>query len=596
MASRCKRPNLCTFTNFGASTPSNISWLSANVDINDDTSYAERAMGPFNYTALLYMLAITMEVPSAKAAALAKHCGGLPEAAFLHFRYDTAVTLPVGHDLPGSRHVKKVVPGWCPAPNCTVPSGEKASATRLEQARVPIYYWAPPVADYAINPSEPCHRDFLSASWVPSQIRASGTRGVWFDTMSPQGPPGAARTSPLVEFAQGSDAYFAATQALMKDVKTHAPAGSLVLGNAWFSNPLEIDGYERESWLNALSNSAQTLAAIRSSAEGAAQQAVQQLQYNPMFDPALAPFGVNASFTERSRDQMLALGSYYLASRPNSTYFGYGSHPYDGQDALWASMLGALNTDLGVPAGEAGVAYQKRAPSSAHSVLVNADFTSGFDHWETAQPVVVDASAHPPGGGNAARIDSRSHTTDNINKQFVELEPNSTYTLGAWLKTSNVSGLCSAEAYMWCDSGEGGASLGAPQQEEARLCATGTGDWSHTSSVFHTPTPSCGTWRVNFRVDGSPGTAWFGGFSLVRGSYPDITVFSRRFTSGAAVYVRPSIGQADEDLTAAAVTLNLSSPTGSALHRLHANGSVEAPPATQLQLRAAEAAILVARD
>ena len=59
----CKRPNLCTFTNFGASVPANISWLNATVDINDDHSYSERSYGPLGYRALLYMLSITMEVP-----------------------------------------------------------------------------------------------------------------------------------------------------------------------------------------------------------------------------------------------------------------------------------------------------------------------------------------------------------------------------------------------------------------------------------------------------------------------------------------------------------------------------------------------------
>ena len=88
---------------------------------------------------------------------------------------------------------------------------------------------------------------------------------------------------------------------------------------------------------------------------------------------------------------------------------------------------------------------------------------------------------------------------------------------------------------------------------------------------------------------GSLGTAWFGGISLVEGSYPDINVFARKFTSGAEVYVRPSIGVAAEDAAAPAVTLNLTSP----LHRLLANGSSEPRPAAEVRLRAAEAAILV---
>ena len=252
------------------STAQSVSWVNATVDINDDTSDAHRAFGSLGYRALLYVLSVTMEVPSAKATALAAYCGGsIPETSFLHFKYDTSVTLPVGADLPGHKHVTKVVPGWCPPPNCTVPAGKAASATTLEQARVPIYYWSPPVGDYAINPSEPCHRRFLAERWGPSQINASGTGGVWFDTMKPDGPPGAAQTAALVEFDGTTDAYFEAVRAMMREVRRHAPADSIVLANGWASEPLEIDGFERENWLNALSNAAEFTAAMRGAEAGA---------------------------------------------------------------------------------------------------------------------------------------------------------------------------------------------------------------------------------------------------------------------------------------------------------------------------------------
>ena len=264
------------------------------------------------------MLSVTMEVPSPKSEALAQHCGGsIPETVFLHFKYDTRVTLPVGAEMPGRPFVTKLVPGWCPPPKCTVPAGHTASATKLGQARVPIYYWGAPVADYAINPKDKSHRDFLAKSWVPSIINSSATRGVWFDSMDPAGPPGAARTAALVEFGE-DDAYFEATQAMLREVKENVPAGSLVLGNGWASTPLEIDGYERESWMDALANAAQLVAAVRSAQTGAAQGAVQQLQYNPMFDPVTAPYGVNASFAERPRDQMLALGCNWPGFKMNA--------------------------------------------------------------------------------------------------------------------------------------------------------------------------------------------------------------------------------------------------------------------------------------
>ena len=79
--------------------------------------------------------------------------------------------------------------------------------------------------------------------------------------MAPDGPPGAARTSPLVEFDGLGDAYFASTRAMMREVRQHAPADAIVLANGWASEPLEIDGFERENWLNALSNTAKLVAA-----------------------------------------------------------------------------------------------------------------------------------------------------------------------------------------------------------------------------------------------------------------------------------------------------------------------------------------------
>jgi hypothetical protein len=77
-----------------------------------------------SFKALEYMLAVTMEVPSPKAAALARYSGrlaaenslgrqaisrirskrlraapGIPEEMFLHFKFDSNVTLHLHHEM-----------------------------------------------------------------------------------------------------------------------------------------------------------------------------------------------------------------------------------------------------------------------------------------------------------------------------------------------------------------------------------------------------------------------------------------------------------------------------------------------------------------
>jgi hypothetical protein len=125
---------------------------------------------------------------------------------------------------------------------------------------------------------------------------------------------------------------------------------------------------------------------------------------------------------------MLGLCYYYLAAG-RATYFGYGSHPYAGQHALWEGF-GALAADPGLPLGSM-TATQSIGNASTPSLVLNGCFGSALDSWEAAQPVAADAAAAPPCcGGRSARISSASAATDNINKQFVALAPSTTYTLG----------------------------------------------------------------------------------------------------------------------------------------------------------------------
>jgi hypothetical protein len=36
----------------------------------------------------------------------------------------------------------------------------------MKDARVPLYYWGPPLDDYAMNPSHPVYQKFMAEVWV----------------------------------------------------------------------------------------------------------------------------------------------------------------------------------------------------------------------------------------------------------------------------------------------------------------------------------------------------------------------------------------------------------------------------------------------
>ena len=38
----------------------------------------------------------------------------------------------------------------------------------MKDARVPLYYWGPPLDDYAMNPSHPVYQKFMAEVWFGS--------------------------------------------------------------------------------------------------------------------------------------------------------------------------------------------------------------------------------------------------------------------------------------------------------------------------------------------------------------------------------------------------------------------------------------------
>jgi hypothetical protein len=107
-------------------------------------------------------------------------------------------------------------------------------------------------------------------------------------------------------------------------------------------------------------------------------------------------------------------------------------------------------------------------------------------------------------GQFSAQIEAEE-SVDIINKQYVDLAPNTTYTLSAWLKTENVTGE-GAQVYPYdFDDSNPPSNL---------IWVTGTTDWTQYTMQFTTgANPSEAT--INFRIKDGSGEAWFDDVQLV---------------------------------------------------------------------------------
>ncbi|NDK17202.1 MAG: hypothetical protein COY42_09655 [Armatimonadetes bacterium CG_4_10_14_0_8_um_filter_66_14] len=141
------------------------------------------------------------------------------------------------------------------------------------------------------------------------------------------------------------------------------------------------------------------------------------------------------------------------------------------------------------------------------------------------------------------RLDSDTATINNISRQYVDLKPDTPYTLSAWAKTDKVTGDPGAQVYPYEFNG---MSAGG------RLTWTGTGEWKEQRLVFRTGADGNG--RINFRLYGATGTVWFDDLRLSEGAHLPQKVFARRYQKGL-VLIRPNAGVGFGDDTAKTVKL-----------------------------------------
>ncbi len=570
-------PTVRTFVNFAGES----AWAKDKVDM---CFRREAKAGRADILTTQYALICTMVVPSPKADALRQFCEARRvgfEDCFCHFAQDTEVTLHVGAEAAKNPREKRLCPGWDPRNDRNgdgaVDDAEaksfanpRATARERRAARIPIYFWGPPRDDYVMNVGDPGYQDFMATVHAPEM--AEGFDGIYFDTV-PTDVAGAGRHSPVAEYPRPpSDPgqWVRDVQVLMAKIKLALP-DKVVTGNGWRADPMVIDGFQSENWLNITVPCEPWRRIIDDARACDRRGKIQMLQHSPIYDERLAEFGQKVEGVSRARDQLYGLASYLMA-HGDFTYFGFGSHPYAHVTELW---FDAIRADLGQPEGEYRVFSEtlRSTVQDATNLLPNGSFETDGG-WRFAEPVERDAGTRH-GGGFSARIESGSAQINNINSQYVTLKPRTTYTLGAWVRTENVCGSPGAQVYPYEFDGAAGAS---PQ-----ITVTGTIGWTRHRHVFTTGDDTTG--RINFRMYGATGTAWFDDIELIEGAIYTDTVFARRFTKGLVV-VRPGTGSCFGDETTTTI------PLPQMLRPLNADGSLGEPVST-VALRNGEAAILV---
>lgn len=581
-AERTKRlPTVRTFMNFGG----DAAWIAERIDLGFRIQ-AKQARA--SHVAIQYALVCTLLEPSDQAQALQTWCREKRldyEDCFLHFATDTPVTLHVGAEEAANPKETRTVPGWDarndPDADGRVSEAEfaarvnpKAGARTRREARVPIYYWGPPVDDFVMNVGSPGYQDFIAERHAPAV--AAGWDGIFFDTV-PDEVPGPGRAAAVVEYARvgrEADRWARDLQSLFAKVKARQP-DKLLIANGWQADPLVVDGFQLENWLHLATPAHEWRRRIDRARRQDRNGHVQLLQYNPVNDPALVPFGAKLPGIDRDRDRIYGLASYLMA-HGDGTYFGFGLHPYTRVTDLW---FDAIRVDLGSPSGEYRLwdAGARSENSTGPNLLRNGSLDS-LDGWRVAEGITLDSAVKQEGAASA-RLESEDPRAIRIHRQDLVLKPRTTYTLSAWIKTEAVRSGLGAQVYPY-------DFTGAATSPVDMLTVSGTTDWTRHEMSFTTADDAEG--RINFRISEALGTAWIDDVRLTEGVPAKVTpVFVREFAKGLVI-VRPPEGE--DFAEPSGIRLNLPSP----MKPLLPDGTTAAATGS-VDLKNGEAAILLHR-
>ncbi len=585
-------PTIRTFINFAGDPAFAGDWL-------DLCFRREAKQGRCDIRTMHYGLITTLVLPHPstgqsledKARALADFCvergltrSGILEDMFSHFAEDTFVTLHVGAERAANPLERRLCPGWDPRND---PNGDgqvddaefgrlanpKATARQPSQARVPIYFWGPPRDDFVLNVGHPRYQEFMARVWAPRLCE--GYDGIYFDTV-PVDVAGAGRNAAVREYPPPERArgrWMQDLQMLFARIKLALP-DKLILGNSWDATPMVNDGRQSEGWESIGLDRSRWRRELDRAIELDRRGKVQLIQYNPIYDPELSEFGPKLPLSQ-DHDKLFGLATYLLA-HGRFTYFGFGRHPYANVTRLW---FPAMRCDIGEPEGP----YELLDASdpvgdSAENLLANGDFEQADAQgkplgWTITEPVEIDRTVKHS-GQSSARITSPGRQINNINKLAIRLKPHTSYTLIAWVKTDGVIGDPGAQVYLYDFEGAGPTAM---------LTWTGTRDWTEQRLVLRTAEDAEG--RINFRIYGASGTAWFDDLRLVEGVAVRQQVYTRRYSKGL-VLVKPYAGGSFGDETASVHKLP------GEYRPLRVDGTL-ALPVREVTLRNAEAAVLV---
>jgi hypothetical protein len=570
-------PTVRTFMNFGG----DAAWMTDKIDLGFRLQAKQARQG---HLAIQYALVCTMLEPSEKAEALRRWCqekGFDYESCFIHFAADTKVTLHVGAEEAKNPKESRTVPGWDDRNDADhdnrVSDAEfamrvnaKASARQRHEARVPIYYWGPPVDDFVMNVGFAGYQQFIAERHAVDV--AKDWDGIFFDTV-PSDVAGPGLAADIVEYPrQGmeADRWTRDLQALFGKVKAKQ-LQKLFVANGWQAEPLVVDGFQLENWLNLATPAHEWQRRIDIARKHDRMGHVQLLQYNPVHNAQLVSFGAKLPGVSRERDQLYGLASYLMA-HGGGTYFGFGLHPYTRVTELW---FDAIRVNLGEAKGEYHP-WPSDAPASQSdpNLLRNGSLDSLAD-WRIAEGIAPDTTEKQEGTASV-RLESTDPKAIRIHSQNATLKPHTAYTLSAWIKTKAVRGGIGAQVYPY-DFAQAGTS------PVAMLSVTGTTDWTRHEMAFTTADDAEG--RISFRISEALGTAWIDDVRLTEGApVPSPRVFAREFSKGLVI-VRPPDG---EDFDSGALSLQLATP----LKPLRSDGTREAS-VTAISLRKGEAAILL---
>ena len=569
-------PTVRTFMNFGG----DAAWMADKIDLGFKQQVkAVRA----SHLAIQYALVCTMLEPSEKAASLQKWCqerGFDYESCFIHFATDTKVTLHVGAEEAANPKQTRTVPGW-DRRNDTDGDGmvnevefarrvnTKASARNLREARVPIYYWGPPVDDFVMNVGFTGYQQFIAERHAVDV--AKDWDGIFFDTVPSDvaGPGLGADVAEYPRHGTEADRWARDLQALFGKVKGAQPQ-KLFVANGWQAESLVVDGFQLENWLSLATPAHEWRRRIDLARRHDGMGHVQLLQYNPVNDPQLVPFGMKMPEVNRERDQIYGLASYLMA-HGGGTYFGFGLHPYTRVTELW---FDAIRVDLGEPKSEYRPWPSDEPASSPGPNLLRNGSLDSLTDWRTGEGIAIDTTEKHEGTASV-RLESTDPKAIRIHSQNVTLKPHTTYTLSAWIKTKAMRGGIGAQVYPYDFTKASTAPV-------AMLSVTGTAEWTRQEMSFTTTDDAEG--RISFRISEALGAAWFDDVRLNEGaSATSPQVFIRSFTKGI-VFVRPPEGSDLGD----SMAIQLPTP----LRLIRADGSREVT-VSSITLRKGEAAILL---